>query len=153
MAAKLIPEYGSHFLPGVKHEMKVSIGFSSDYDVPMAAAGSYTLFTPSVGILVTDVRVVKKVAFGSTGAFTFTIGDTDVDGFALSTELVMSDVGVKAMSKVKSTANDLLDAPAYYAGRSYSSDDTLAIVGVIGTAPINAGKAEVIVEYLNLNEF
>lgn len=153
MAAKLIPEYGSHFLPGVKHQMKVSIGYNSDYDVPMAAAGAYTLFTPSVGILVTDMRVVKETAFGSTGAFTFTIGDTDVDGFALSSELVMSDTGQKSMRGVKSTANDLLDAAAYYAGRLYTSDDTLAITATIGTAPINAGKAYVIVEYLDLNEF
>jgi hypothetical protein len=133
--------------PGAKKVKKVSIGIASDNPdvaLPASDVGAATpIATPFAGCVITDVIFNKRTAFGSTGAHTITVGDTDVDGIILTSTLVASDAGVKAMAQT---------GGAYKGGRVYTSDDTLSIGVTVGTAPINAGLMDVIFEYYDLNE-
>ena len=147
MAAKLIPAIGEWASPRSIRIAKVSFGFTAGVDVRMTTTGTYTLFTPKDGVYVQDVVINKRTAFNSTGAFTLNIGDTDIDGFIPSTDLVASDAGLKSM-KWNSTAWGAT-RPAYVAGRYYSSDDsdTMAITATLAVAPLSAGKAIAYVYY------
>jgi hypothetical protein len=139
MAAILIPAYGEAFLPYTRMVKKVSFGFSSDLDVQMTTTGSFKLFTPTHGVFVENMILNKITAFTTGG--TITIGDTDVDGYFLSSDALFSDAGIKNMKHVSTAFGATL--PAYIAGRYYSSDasDTMAINAIITTTAPLAGKA------------
>lgn len=142
----------------------VRIGIASDLDAndpddislvsSDVGADTPTLFRVPVGVLVRDVLVNKVTAFGSTGAFTMCIGDTDSDGFWPSSDLIASDAGMKSLFTQVSTA-EAAALPAYAGGRKYTSADTLdsdgyaSIVVSVGTAKINAGLAEVYLAYVD----
>lgn len=133
--------------PGGMKVKKVSVGIASDNPdvaLPASDVGAATpIATPFVGCVIKDVTFRKRTAYGSTGSFTMTVGDTDADGIILSTTLVASDAGVVSMAQ---------SGGAYKPGRVYTSDDTLSIGVTIGTAPINAGLIDVIFEYFDINE-
>lgn len=107
--------------------------------------GAFPLFYVKQGVAVYDLIIDKLTAFGSTGAMTMDIGDTDADGFWPSTDLISTDAGkVSLKGFVTSTGGA---KSAYANHRVYTSDDTagtdgwIAINVTIGTAKVNAGKA------------
>lgn len=145
MGAVLVPAYGEAFQPFARLVKKVTFGPSSDYDVNMTSTGTYTLFTPTHGVFVENMILNKITAFTSGGSIT--IGDTDVDGYFLSSDALFSDTGIKNMKHVSTAFGATL--PAYIAGRYYSSDasDTMAITATVTTTTIAAGKAYLYILY------
>lgn len=159
MAAKVL---NTTMKPGTVQIAKVSFGIASDNpDVAFSAIASdveaKTLFKVPFGTFVTNVIVNVRTAFGSTGSPTWTIGDTDADGYLPSSDLIASDAGIKSMlGKDGSTGGAF--AAAYHSGRLYGSDDTydtdnlVAIQATQGTTFINAGLADVYLVFFNVNE-
>ena len=142
--------------PGAMNISKVTFGIASDSpEVSLIASdvgALSTLFTVPVGAFVTNLIVVKRTAFGSTGAMTMNVGDTDDDGFIESTDLIATDVGVVSMVGMHTGSTGAAVTVAYRSGRLYTSDDTLNIGVTIGTAAINAGLADAYLVWFDTRE-
>lgn len=162
MAAKTIAPFLG--VPGGVKVAKVSFGIASDSpDVSVTAVASdvraVTVFNVPAGTFVTNLIVNVKTALDSTGAFTMSIGDTDADGYIVDTDLLASDAGIKSMLG-KAGSTGAAHAEAYLSGRLYGSDfdsgpdsdGHYQIAVTLGTAPINAGLADIYLVYFNANE-
>lgn len=150
MAKKTIT--GASLQPMALKVAKVSFGVAAqnpdvaiDVSTGFATAAN-VLFTLPVGAVVSHMVINKRVAFGSTGAFTMDIGDTDTDGYFASAGLVASDTGVRS-SIMNGGSTGGAHTSAYGTGRVYTSDDDLNIGVSIGTAKINAGVADAYLFY------
>lgn len=148
MAAVLVPAYGEAFQPYSPRVKKVSFGFATDNDVVVTSTGDYKLFTPSHGVLVTDMRIKVVTAFNIS---TITIGDTDVDGYFAGSDVVFTGVTTQAKSMQHTSTAFGVTAPAYRDGRFYSTDagDTMAINAQVTAAAVTAGKAYAYIFYVD----
>jgi hypothetical protein len=142
MAAVTIQAKGSDsyrdkaWAPGIWY--KSVIGFDTGNVQTGASQATYALFNVPVGLLVTDVIAMVKVAWNS--SVTLILGDgTNDDGFLTSTHIAPQTDddtnGIPASSK----AND----GAFAHGRYYGALDTIDCV-VAGANP-SAGNMEVYV--------
>lgn len=154
MASKRVPKFGEAFLQGGYKLAKVTIGLATDNpDVVLpASATAIELFKVARGVIIENLIVNKRTAFGSTGAMTVTIGDTDVDGWLLSTQLVATDAGVKdALAVGGAYKNGKVISSA--AGDTLDTDGFMAINATFGTAKPNAGLADIYLLYIDPQSF
>jgi hypothetical protein len=136
---KSIPYVGETYLGDFPAPMKVArvtFGFSSDDDVPMAAQGVYDLITLPANAVVLSAKTIVKTAF--TSSVTITIGDSDdADGWSASATI--------APQTAVSTGILTSGGGAYAAGKIYSASQPLQ--ATVGGANVAAGEGELFIQY------
>jgi hypothetical protein len=119
--------------PGM-HISKVTFGVASDSpDVVLGSTttatsdgttGEFILFYVSQGVIVDDLKVLRNDAFSTGGTSVYSIGDSDLDGYAVSTDLVLTTgtTGTMYSMKAMSGSTGVAHSVAYVGGRYYNSD-------------------------------
>lgn len=122
--------------PGL-HFSSVTFGVASDSpDVVLGSTttatsdgttGDFILFYVSQGVVVDNLRVYRNDAFSTGGTSVYSIGDTDLDGFAVNTDLTLTTGTTGTFYSLQGNPGSTGAAhtsPVYFAGKLYSSDDT-----------------------------
>lgn len=120
--------------PGI-HVAKVTFGVASDNpDVNLGSedgqtsdgtTGEFILFKVSKGVCVDDLKVFRNDVFSTGGSAVYSIGDSDLDGYGVNSDLLLGSgtTGTMYSCKAMSGSTGVAHGTAYVGGRLYTSDD------------------------------
>ena len=144
MAYLTIPPIGDYIPdthPSPVKVLKLSMGYGTDKDVPLAAQAVYNLVSVAANTLILSVRAEVLAPVGASTSIT--VGDSDdVDGWFTDTDLAPA---------TSDTLGNLEDGSGAYAkGRYYPTAHN--IDAVVGGANCTAGSINLFIEYCIVND-